>query len=618
MAMNTTMELLAAVRLICAKLPCLNTLPMAAHMIDAFLLNGASEWTLESASERGFLPLLDRLLERELPQFNQKCREYRLRRAILNGYSAPVLKWWLESYMPGQTMFSSTDVCEIAMGHWQLHIVQWLVQERRDDLHPECFGACKSPDIAYWLYEHDRHLPVVVYVDSGDDDLDYIKWCMAIEVDDDCAFTFVWHDIMTAISYGPVEILSKIVDSEPVYDALDIALRLGRLDVAKWLHQNYSNLHVIDIACRFHPRNSRQWCPSCTWKQVDLQIVRWAFCEFDWKDDEEAQTLYAKRLARTAAATGNLDVLRFLFEISLNLELEPDCVDEAASNGHVSVVCWLHENNQLCTFKAMDGAAENGHLEIVQWLHENRTEGCTTEAMDKAAANGYLDVVQWLHAFRSEGSSTDAMDYSAKYGHLNVVRWLHENRQEGCTSQAMDFAATYGHLQVVEFLHENRNEGCTTRAMDYAANEGHVEVVKWLHESRAEGCTTSAMDLAAQYGHLDVLNFLHQNRNEGCSIYAQVRAMENGRLDIFKWFHDNRVERCPSSMFLERHYQMPYYFDIVAFAARQNYLPLGFAVDVFINAGLFGAAEELFLEAQLKGVKTIESSYIDSSSSALS
>lgn len=40
----------------------------------------------------------------------------------------------------------------------------------------------------------------------------------------------------------------------------------------------------------------------------------------------------------------------------------------------------------------MDEAAKNGHLEMVKWLHENRHEGCTGGAMDVASRHGHLDV----------------------------------------------------------------------------------------------------------------------------------------------------------------------------------------------------------------------------------
>lgn len=46
----------------------------------------------------------------------------------------------------------------------------------------------------------------------------------------------------------------------------------------------------------------------------------------------------------------------------------------------------------LLSTAAMDQAAKNGHLDVVQFLHYNRQEGCTGGAMDMASRNGYLEV----------------------------------------------------------------------------------------------------------------------------------------------------------------------------------------------------------------------------------
>uniref|UniRef100_K3WP09 Uncharacterized protein n=1 Tax=Globisporangium ultimum (strain ATCC 200006 / CBS 805.95 / DAOM BR144) TaxID=431595 RepID=K3WP09_GLOUD len=47
----------------------------------------------------------------------------------------------------------------------------------------------------------------------------------------------------------------------------------------------------------------------------------------------------------------------------------------------------------------MNNAATEGHLDVVKWLHEHRAEGCTTHAMDRTAAilkslNGSMKIVQ--------------------------------------------------------------------------------------------------------------------------------------------------------------------------------------------------------------------------------
>ena len=105
--------------------------------------------------------------------------------------------------------------------------------------------------------------------------------------------------------------------------------------------------------------------------------------------------------------------------------------------------------------KHMNLAASNGHLEVVKWLHENRKEGCTYWAMDYAASNGHLEIVKWLHYNRTEGCSVNAMNYAATYGHLEIVKWLHENREEGCTTWAMDWASCNGHSEIVKWLKDN-------------------------------------------------------------------------------------------------------------------------------------------------------------------
>lgn len=223
---------------------------------------------------------------------------------------------------------------------------------------------------------------------------------------------------------------------------MELALRLGGLDVAKWIFAVYPDRRFVEHTCGYCNNQRGKWCPKCEWKRVDLQIARFVLYNLDKRkapfgdmNNKPARPGCMKRMARVAAANGDLNVLQFVIsvfeslsqsvdEVPIELRLNPDCFDAAATNGHLAVVRWLNEKREPCTTKAIDGAAKNGHLNVVQRLHKHLTVGCTTQATDNAT----------------------------KFGHLDIVRSLHENRTEGCSPAAMFFAATGGHLDVLQVV----------------------------------------------------------------------------------------------------------------------------------------------------------------------
>ncbi|KAJ3108768.1 hypothetical protein HDU97_000168 [Phlyctochytrium planicorne] len=273
---------------------------------------------------------------------------------------------------------------------------------------------------------------------------------------------------------------------------------------------------------------------------------------------EFSSAFYSETAIKRAAASGNLELVRFLCEevvprppnLHRVLEYAPIfgyqkvveylyhqgvrgkvALNRVIATGNLDLIQFLHKHCEVsCTAQAMDTAAGMGHLDIVKFLHTNRNEGCTTAAMNMAAENGHLDVIQWLHANRNEGCTTRAMNLAAGNGHLDVVSWLHHNRSEGCTDMAMDLAASNNQRPVLEFLHFNRSEGCSTLALDsaVASPDASLEVLMFLHTYRHEGCTTRAMDAAAMKSDLSFLKFLAENRSEGCSQEAVKRAAEMG------------------------------------------------------------------------------------------
>ncbi|EQC32335.1 hypothetical protein SDRG_10082 [Saprolegnia diclina VS20] len=298
--------------------------------------------------------------------------------------------------------------------------------------------------------------------------------------------------------------------------------------------------HETEDECQGRPsRLLDDWLPSCRStlyeNNVSILALLWAHRQRDWDSDD---------LARTALELKAFDALGFLIE-HLPTSALHGLFDAVAGQGQLSLVEALHARGLDCTAEAMDDAAANGHLDVVIFLHEKRAEGCTTEAMDNAAANGHLDVVIFLHEKRAEGCTTEAMDRAAANGHLEVVTFLHEKRSEGCTAEALVWAATNGHLDVVAFLHEKRAENCTTAALRGAVVEGHLGVVRFLVAHRDEGASSDILDIldtAAAKGHLDIVIYLDELGCFACTTAAIDEAAKNGHLDVVDYLLTHRRE----------------------------------------------------------------------------
>ncbi|KAG9409784.1 hypothetical protein AC1031_020095 [Aphanomyces cochlioides] len=221
-----------------------------------------------------------------------------------------------------------------------------------------------------------------------------------------------------------------------------------------------------------------------------------------------------------------------------------------------------------CTEDAMDNAAANGHLDVVRFLHEHRREGCTKDAVEKAAANGHLDVVRFLLNHRREcfeklrGSMGEAvrnghvdvvkyilalslgfqasswlifMDEACSRGHVDVVQALCKHRgPSGYDGNVYLLkAAECGHVNVVRFFVQRNDIKHADQAARMAASNGHLTVVKFLVDQNIIQQLQQIADAAVRNGHLDIVKFLlHFNINLR---WVVVNAASNGHLKIVKY-----------------------------------------------------------------------------------
>ncbi|RLN86493.1 hypothetical protein BBJ28_00003703 [Nothophytophthora sp. Chile5] len=505
-------------------------LPHVTRLVDAFLDELSSKWTLVQSSKRtGRRRLMQYIAARQAATTMDPLYRHWVFNAatwfVTSRGDLPALQWLAESYLPNAFM---TAAVYAAATTGCLHILEWLFARHRGRSYWGCIELCGAlenhqSEVVEWLHTHAGPRP---------------------------------------------ECLKMVLRS---------AAKAGNLAVVHWICNEY---HVDAGDAFFHAQRGCQW-ETAQWLLANCEVtsrrVNWdaaaadgALTYLQFAHSRSPRTMLRLSTSVAAASNGHLEVLQWLYS-DVGVTLTRGAMRHAAENGHLNVVQWLHNNGcergdawmldgaakhghfeivrllhanreEGCTWRAMSLAAGRGHLEIVQWLHAHRTEGCTVVAMDLAAQNNHMDVVQWLHEHRSEGCTTNAMDGAAREGHLEMVQWLHAHRREGCTTAAMNSASRGGHLDVIKWLHANRREGCTTSAMDWAASLGRMEVVKWLHENRREGCTAEAMNRAAIKGHLEVAKWLHENRWEGCSVNTMADAAANGHLEVVKWLHNNRSE----------------------------------------------------------------------------
>ena len=124
------------------------------------------------------------------------------------------------------------------------------------------------------------------------------------------------------------------------------------------------------------------------------------------------------------------------------------------------------------TSEELNTASSRGYLDIVKYLVSDRNI-TSYDAVTDAAINGKLEIVQWLHdnlPLNDRGRpfffSMSVMSIAAEKGRLNVVRWLHEHDPDntchcdGFTNlidHALLWAKTEQQQHVVDYFEQERN-----------------------------------------------------------------------------------------------------------------------------------------------------------------
>lgn len=535
-------NLLTAVALVCSRshapgADAVAALPHVVAGINSMLISSAAfaSWTLERASECGFVHLLKRQHADEWRWVGRPFRHQRRQAAVESATRdglVDILQWWMTQYLPpNETQDPEKEqelivkIITLASVYSRLEVLEWL--ETQPKLlallpagHRICL-TCKKTVVADWL---DRLLALRVSLvfelthSALRDDFAMLKW---LHMHPDVAYKVTGCMADFAALGGHLDALRWLHahDWERCSPkVLNRVVKNDQVHVARWLYEHYPEGYFEDLhdACRYLP------------------TVQWALQEYTWTNERTRDAWMEQTVEWATYWNDRSAVLEFILLICPDVNCG-DAIDIAAERGDLALVKRLHALNASATTEAMDSAAAMGHLSMVQWLHRHRREGCTTKAMNYAAASNHIEVVQWLHANRTEGCTAEAANGAASHGHLQMIEWLHVHEPDCFTAQAMDRAAAFDHLNVVQWLHTHRAEGCTVRAMDTAASKGHFEIVQWLHQYRDEGCTSEAVNSAARHDHVQIVQWFYRNLSQLCTLSTLDNAAASGHLAIVQY-----------------------------------------------------------------------------------
>ena len=356
------------------------------------------------------------------------------------------------------------------------------------------------------------------------------------------------------------------------------------------IQRNYNDI-VLNVISRIVNKSGSYSTESCTEKLNKIGFADDA--------DVNAKSNYRKMVLHYAAQSGNLELVKWLFdkkEISalvnalLNLQSKPESnpnvknflgaiMQCAAQSGNLELLKWLAEKGLDVKIKSSEGytvlnsAALSGNLEMVKWLVEqgldvNAKSAYGWTVLHSAAKSGNLAMVQWLVEkglgvnVKSEYGWT-VLHSAAQSGNTELAQWLVSkgadvNAKNAVGWTPLHLAAFNGRLELVKWLVSKDADvnaegfgGCFV--MHCAAQSGNLELVKWLADENPLGLLKKNDDgwpvmlYAALSGNLELVQWLG---NKGLNVKAYDEdgytilhsAAESGNKELISWLLNQSLD----------------------------------------------------------------------------
>ncbi len=158
-----------------------------------------------------------------------------------------------------------------------------------------------------------------------------------------------------------------------------------------------------------------------------------------------------------------------------------DIADLAARKGIFGLVKYLNNKGLEVGKNGINEAAGNGHLEMVKYLHKKFGLEVDQDGIYWAAGHGHLEMVKYLVRELGELSSDQIdIDWTAENGHLEMVKYLHKEFNLKVGQNGIEWTPGNGHIEMVKYLIKEFGLKVDQRGINWAAGNGHIEMVQYL------------------------------------------------------------------------------------------------------------------------------------------
>lgn len=387
---------------------------------------------------------------------------------------------WLQNDCP-----NGIGVFNKAVSTGQLHIMEWLLSHN-----PKLGKGCLRTAIKHKQYK-------------------CIEWLFSkVEQNND-----IWFDIYDDDAYKEAAKLDNLhlmkrLHKENVLRDIDVdccifevSAQYGSLETIKWLLNpngiDGQNIYSYD-----------QETISKLIERKDLQLIKFMY-------DINPDAYSYNEMLNDGISTGNLDIVKFLYEIGGHFSEES--FNKAALTGNLELMKWLLVRNDFSN-NTFHYAAINGNMEVMKWL---RNKGCIWNefTFQGAVDNGNKDNIKWLiengcpwdakSLFRSCSAFKNVPNKKERDSKLlEYVKWLYgylsskngEDRKFGWDADMFAGYVFIDCIPVLQFLlnpkgkkechltnGRDEEHACpwSTNTYNYAIRNNKLDVFKWLYQ---RGC----------------------------------------------------------------------------------------------------------------------------------